>query len=564
MKYLNKTKTFIFFFIFCFLMNTFSQESLKSSEEDYYDFLSLTGHTDRNFLFYRTLEESTWNIKSETEDYIHVWNNNNLGHTNNFFNNDNIKYKIYAPELFTSYNKEAPFGYNDGGLWQGKGFNSAFSAGFRAEAYGFSLSVKPQLSWSQNKNFELMPAYSGISEYGYFWGGCDAPQRFGDSDFWNFDWGDTEIRYSYKSITLGFGTESIWLGPMQLYPVLHSNNAPTYPKFDIGLRRTKINIPFTNIYLGDIESRLWVGRLEESDYFDSNNDNNYNQFSGFTFAYAPSFIKGLTLAVTKVTLNKWGENFWRYALPTWATNTIVTSDGNSGEDQKAAISAEWLFPTVGLDIYGELGFDDFLSKGFKVYEYARYPFHAMTYAIGIKKSFEISKQKKLRGVLQLEWNNTEGSQDYQMWSGSGYNFGFHYQITQGYTNKGQWLGSGIGYGGNSQNISFTLYSPHGYEKIFLGRNNIDNNYVFYQSVDAGKEETQYNGARYFTAFKANLYLGIENLYYFNPDLSIKYSFVYDMVINPTYTPGYNKTQGAWRDYDYLNNFYCSLALKYQF
>lgn len=59
MKYLNKTKTFIFFFIFCFLMNTFSQESLKSSEEDYYDFLSLTGHTERNFLFYRTLEEST-------------------------------------------------------------------------------------------------------------------------------------------------------------------------------------------------------------------------------------------------------------------------------------------------------------------------------------------------------------------------------------------------------------------------------------------------------------------------------------------------------------------------
>ena len=66
----------------------------------------------------------------------------------------------------------------------------------------------------------------------------------------------------------------------------------------------------------------------------------------------------------------------------------------------------------------------------------------------LSKVIPISPKKEIYSVLHFEWNNTEMSQDFQLqWP---YNFGFHHQITQGYTNKGQWLGSGIGYGGNKQ------------------------------------------------------------------------------------------------------------------
>ena len=162
----------------------------------------------------------------------------------------------------------------------------------------------------------------------------------------------------------------------------------------------------------------------------------------------------------------------------------------------------------------------------------------------------------------MEWNNTEGSQDYYMWSGSGYNFGFHYQITQGYTNGGQWIGSGTGYGGNSQYVSFTVYSPHGYEKFFIARNNPDNNYIYYKAVDAGPSQTQYLGQRYYTAFKANFLAGFENMRWLRENLSLRYGFCYNLIINPTYEPGLNSNRTAWREYSYAHNFNFTLALKY--
>ena len=565
----------------------FAQEALKSTEEDYYDFLSLTGTTTRNFMLYRTLQESRWAVGDDDEQK-HVWAEKNLGAEKtlwkrssterNWFTrgfNNGVTYKLYGAEWFSSYNSAAPFGQNDGGLWQGRGFNTAVTGGGMFSAYGFTLSIRPQLSFSQNKDYDYYPSdyrgytaatYAGKAhEYGYLWGQCDAVHRFGDGSFRNFDWGDTEIRYTWHTLTVGFGTEAIWIGPAFLNPVLHSNNAPTYPKLDFGLQKTRLTIPHFGWYLGDIETRLWVGYLTESDYFDNDSSNDHNQLSGFTFAYAPSFIPGLTLGVTKITISKWGDDLLLYAYPGFYGNTLTGSkSGRQGEDQKASITADWLFTKVGLEMYGELGFDDFLADGMKVYEYLRYPLHTITYTVGVKKTFELSKAKKLRGVLQMEWNNTEGSQDYQLWSGSGYNFGFHGQITQGYTNRGQWLGSGIGYGGNSQFLSFTVYSPHGYEKFFVARNNPDNNYVYYKAVDAGAAKTTYNGTRYFTAFKANFYIGFENLYYIFKNLSVRYGFCYNLLINPTYEPGYNTSQNAWRDYSHINNYNVIFALTYHF
>ena len=53
-----------------------AQEALKSTEEEYYDFLSLTGAAERPTLGYRTLSDNEWII---TDDAHNVWANNNLG-----------------------------------------------------------------------------------------------------------------------------------------------------------------------------------------------------------------------------------------------------------------------------------------------------------------------------------------------------------------------------------------------------------------------------------------------------------------------------------------------------
>ena len=199
------------------------------------------------------------------------------------------------------------------------------------------------------------------SEYGYFWGygtknnGVDLPQRFGDEAFYYFDWGDTEVRYTWKNLTLGFGTQAIWLGPAQVNAILHSNNAPTYPKFDVGLRRTEIHIPWLNWYIGDIEARIWTGKLTESDYYDSDESNDNNMIHGLALAYAPSFVPGLTLFANRTCLVKWDWENLKYIIPIEA-NTHVGEQG-AGEDQKMSFGADWIFAPVGLEVYGELGLD---------------------------------------------------------------------------------------------------------------------------------------------------------------------------------------------------------------
>lgn len=562
-------KRIIVFVLFIFsVFFVSSQEVLKSAEEDYYDFLSLEGFTERPSLIYRTLSDSDWEIK---DNETHIWNEKNLGTTftlwqpknpgDNFFAKglkQGLFLRLYGPEWYNSYNTAAPYGQNDGALWQGKGYNTSFSTGLRLEGYGFELTFKPQISFSQNLAFEIM-ASSYDSEYGYFWGygknkGADAPQRFGNKAFYTFDWGDSEVRYSWHNFTVGFGNQSIWLGPAQINPMLHSNNAATYTKFDIGLRRTQIVLPWLKWYLGDIESRLWVGKLTESEYFDNNEANNHNQYNGFSISYAPSFLDGLILGFNKICLNKWDNKFWQYVNPFYVGNTL----GSIGEDTKASVSADWTFEKSALNIYAELGLDDFLSQGLKLYEYARYPFHTLTYTVGLKKAVEISESKGLSGLISFEWNNTEMSQDFQMWHP--YNFGFHHQITQGYTNKGQWIGSGLGYGGNSQFLSFTLYSKHGYDKLFIGRNNPDNSYLYSKCVDGtSSKELQY---KWYTAYKANFFVGVEDLWFITKDFSIKSSFTYNMIINPGYNPGLS-ANGANREYNYWHNFCFGLSLKYQ-
>ena len=92
----RKQSLFIFFYFF-FFSSLFAQEALKSLEEEYYDFLSLTGVVERPTLGYRTLSDNVWKFNTvesfeENEDGTftkvripgeesdaHVWKKNNLG-----------------------------------------------------------------------------------------------------------------------------------------------------------------------------------------------------------------------------------------------------------------------------------------------------------------------------------------------------------------------------------------------------------------------------------------------------------------------------------------------------
>lgn len=547
----------------------FSQEALKSTEEEYYDFLSLQGLAERPTLGYRTLSDSEWTLTEEAKTADeNVWKNNSLGSkwtvyepaqkTDNFFTrgiDQSIKVKIYGPEWYNSYNTAAPYGQNDGALWQGKGYNTSFTAGARLEAYGLEATFKPQLSFSQNREFDIMPsAYD--SEYGYFWrGSIDAPQRFGDKSFWTYDWGDTEIRYTWHNLTMGAGFQSPWLGPAWLNPMLGSNNAPVYPKIDAGIRKTTIYMPHFGWEIGDIEGRIWLGRLTESDYFDNNPDNDYRLLTAMSASFTPAFIPNLTLGVNRIFITNWESHNIKYLGRLFTLSHANGNQSASGEDedQKISMFVDVKFPQVGFEAYGELGTDDIAAHRLSN------PFHTAIYTIGAKQYVPIalsrinSNLKDLKSELIFEWNNFEMSQDFQMqWNYMGYYA--HSRISQGYTQNGQILGAGSGYFGNSQFLGYKVFFPRGYLMLFYHRFAPDNNYIYNMTIGKALDSHSDEYKKYYANFEANRVMGVECNYFVTQNFDVTLAFFSDSI--------------NYRNYDMNNiftrNFIGRIILEYNF
>lgn len=517
----------LFVFLNICIFNSHSQEVLKSFSEDYYSFLDLCGYAQSSTLNYRTLSDNYYVVNSEDTNF---WHNNKLESSYNL--NEKINLRLYELSWVNSFNTASPYGQNDGGFWQGKGYNTLFSCGLRLEAYGFEATFLPNISFSQNLEFDyIKPNYTGTNYegkanlYGYYGlRNLDCPQRFGDSQFWNFDFGETEIRYSYKNITMGFGTQNIWLGPAQINPIIHSNNAQSYPKLDIGLRKQNINIK--NIDFGTIEFRLWWGKLTESDYFDNNQDNNNNLISAICVAYRLPFLEDLTLAINRTMISKWADrNFFEIFR---MFDFGMSSDmGTDVADQRASIVIDWKLKKSQTNIYVEWAKNDYSPD----YDFIiRYPFHQAGYTFGMRQALHSSK--KLKGELTIEFTKLECSRDYDLiFGGGGATFYAHGLITQGYTNRGQWLGAGIGTGGNSQLIGYKLYYPKGCFQFYIQRRNPDLDYTFY--IDAKNDKQSDDGHWVIEEnIRAMMIYGIKAYHYITPQFLINGEFAFVDEHNP--------------------------------
>ena len=537
MGYNYSMKKLIYGFTFLLICTClFAQEALKSTEEEYYNYLSLTGVVERPTLGYRTLSDSVWDVPEDAE---HIWSGNNLGSSKiiwqpaspveNIFMNgifQGVKYKIFGPEWFNSYNTDAPYGQNDGALWQGRGYNTSLTGGIRFEGYGFEATFKPQISFSQNTEFEYNPGVYGDT-HSYNWkGNIDLVQRFGDASFWNYDWGDSEIRWNWHALTLGFGNQSPWLGPAMLNPMLGSNNAASYTKFDAGLRKLNVTIPKWNIDLGNIEGRIWLGKLEESDYFDNDPSNNDRMLTAMTASWQPSFIPGLTLGLNRIFITYWRNENYKYILRlfTLSKSNALASSGND-EDQKFSLFVQWLFPQVGFKFYGEFGRDDFSSNE------NTNPYHTAIYTAGAQQSIPLPFG--LQSEILFEWNNFEASQDFQLqWPYMG--FYAHGFVKQGYTQKGQILGAGSGYFGNSQLVKYKVYYPRGYTTLIFHRHSPNNNSIYSKAVKTVAEYRSDFYLRWYANFETYFYYGAESCYFITPDFNITANIAYIRIHCPNY------------------------------
>jgi hypothetical protein len=356
---------------------------------------------------------------------------------------------------------------------------------------------------------------------------------------------------------MGFGTQAIWLGPAQINPIIHSNNAASYPKLDLGIRKQAVTIPRVNWYIGDIEARAWWGYLSESDFFDNDSANDHNLITGFSFAYSfPSLLKGFTIGLNRVMLSKWSD-FGLKPIFTLLWPFMSTDAGSDRNDQRASIVLDYMVPKVQLDIYLEWARNDFSPKLDHV---IRYPFHTRAYTFGIKKVLPLTDS--LKGEILLELSSLESSRDATLWPGST-SFYVHHIVRQGHTNQGQWLGAGLGTGGNSQYLGFKLYFPRGYGQFFIQRRNPDLDYTWY--IDSEKyPETYQDGSPTYIAernIRAFLDFGLSGLYYITRDLSVTGSMVFRDEHNPL-NEGMVLKDPSIENSSHRFNFYCSVGFRF--
>jgi hypothetical protein len=390
---------------------------------------------------------------------------------------------VEDPLLRAFANSRFPTGQNDGAVWQGRGITTALDGGATLRWRPVTLQVRPTVVYTQNRSFPLAPVtVSGMPEYAYPWRRIDAPQRFGPDPFWTLDPGQSELRLDYRGGALGVSTTNLWWGPGIRNAIVMSNNAAGFPHAFLGTGRP------ASIGIGKLELRWIWGRLGQSEWFDPSVVERNRFLTGIVASYSPSFVRGLSLGLTRVfyrLVPDGGVPFADYlavfqGVRKRALATPENPEGQDEHDQLASIFGRWVLDESGFELYWEWARND---HSWELRDFLMEPEHSQAYLLGLQKAFELPDLRIL--ALRAELTHLERSPTFQVRPNGTYYE--HSVVTQGYTHEGQIIGAGVGPGGNAQHIGLDLYDTWGRAGFWLQRDVHDNDayYAWARANDAG-------------------------------------------------------------------------------
>lgn len=413
---------------------------------------------------------------------------------------DSTHTRILPATILTSYNALAPMGWNDGAMIPAKGLQTFLTAGVFLKYKALSLQLKPELVLAENLAFEtfsLQGAYRAPMLV--LWNSTDIPERFGTSSYTRFRLGQSAIRLSSRSVSVGISTENLWWGPGFRNSLLMSNNAPGF------LHGTFNSVKPLKTFLGSFEFQLIGGRLEGSgiqpiaaDYIV--NGINYLEpksadaryISALTINYQPRWIPGLFLGFSRsfhLYTSDMGSGLtdvFPFILP-FEKKRVPFEDGKR-RDQLASISSRWVFPASQVEIYGEIGWNDYPNSLIDWYLSLE---HSRAYLFGMRKVFKQSPGKYVR--LAIENTAMEMTADRIVRNnGPWYRHDF---VRHGYTNEGQVLGAGIGPGSNLQTFDVAFVRPATVAGFTIERyaHNMDYFYDAFKTYDSKWVDVNFGG-----------------------------------------------------------------------
>ncbi|MEX1014112.1 MAG: capsule assembly Wzi family protein [Candidatus Paceibacterota bacterium] len=433
--------------------------------EYYYRLLQLNGTVDETASF--TLRPFTPSRKINDET-IHPWQLM----TNRFLDAGKegpagIRYALIEPVWFQSWNSTLPRGVNDGAIWQGKGYNTALSAGILANWGPLHIRFQPQVGFVQNADFDLgdlqMP--SGVFEYSTPIRRIDNVRRFGPDPYSWFDPGDSYAELRMWGLKAGFSNARFWTGPAIHNPLFFSYNAPGFKHVHLATYRPLVSP------IGDFEFKYQYGALQKSDWLDDRPGDNLNSIVSLHIAYSPSFMNGLTIGFNRLFMDRYPAGFsgkWtqvkkvfeavlRDNLPSEEDRTETTES-----NQMASIYYRWVLPGYGFEVYGEFGRNDY-NMDWR--DFRLQPDHHRAYLFGLLKTMSLSGNRLLSiniETTQLNANRTTLTRGGNPWeAGPLGRWYIHRYPNFGFTNRGQIVGAGIGQVSQTQVLSTHLFHPKG-------------------------------------------------------------------------------------------------------
>jgi hypothetical protein len=354
---------------------------------------------------------------------------------------------------------------NNGALRGGVGASTAIGAGAAVAWRGFTLAVQPRIIRDANHHFETLEVHrTGYSPWSTRWrADIDFPQRFGAEGSVRIDPGQSYLRFGTGRFEAGIATENVWLGAQQSFPILISATAPGYLHAFAG------TVEPIDIWIGKLGAHVSWGRLDESDHFDQDPENDRRLFAVSLLEFAPRWVPGLNLGVARVH----HENIPPEGLSAgeWLSSAVVTgftwrAGANRPGNSIGALLARWVFPAAGFEAWLEWSRED---TPHDIWDLIDQPDWTQAYAVGFQQLVTLPH-------VRLRWYGelVHLGEAAPVRAGKGFfSYYTHGVVIQGHTHDGQILGAAPGPGSDAQVVGVDGFHRFGMSGVWLERTRYD-------------------------------------------------------------------------------------------
>ena len=375
------------------------------------------------------------------------------------------------------FNTHNPYSLNDGPMIPARGYQTMMSGGIFAEIGILNIQLRPEYVYAENRNFQGL--YKELpenvwTEYNYFHSVIDFPEKFGDKPYKKLFWGQSSIRLTAGSVSVGLSNENLWWGPGIKNAMVMSNTAPGFVHITLN------TVKPIHTFIGSFEGQIIGGKLENSGYQMSARQNS-RYINGFVITYNPRWIPGLFLGLTRTEIAYYNDlktffDFVPVLTPFFKNQNYSTGESPYPNDQRLSIFSRWLLPKAHAEIYGEFFRED---HAYDFRDIALQMEYTHAYLIGLTKLIPIISHPNQFMKFQVEYTKIEQNEA-NPWRGGGSLYVHYAGVSQGYTNKGQLLGPGIGPG--SDLLSFEFSWIKGLKKIGIEFERFVHNNDFFNTV----------------------------------------------------------------------------------